>query len=615
MLIKTREQFLHAVTILIEADVIVVDTETQKKDKDHYPDLLGISTYCKMKGRDPYEISFYFPFDHKHDPNLFRNVDNLPKEWLRELAGPLEREDVTLIFHNNKFDRRVLWKAGIHPKGIIRDTIILVHMVNENELNFALKVLGRKYIKEDAGLREKQIKKIEKALTWPRIPPDVMAIYAEEDVFLTHGLYEKFLPKIHEEELSHLLDREHRFSEVLGKLEDRGIVLITQRAKDLAWEAECQIKELLSDLGFDPGKPSQLARKLFAAEPEGLGLLPGLLTKRKLSPPITLSNGRSLSWIPVMDEAALSRFHHPIIEKVLQFRDRVKANSMWFQGYLDLMWSDGRIHPSYKQHGTVTTRLSCTKPNVQQIPKVDPIKREQVRSVLGTTPGFQLWGFDYSQIEFRLGACYAGGEIAEAYRQGIDFHTLTAQKLGIPRDREGGKINGKDTNFMALYGGGDKKFAEVLGLKLEHRDKIEIPEHKPYWCVNECCQARVVRRSWWAEYPDLQRVRWEVQRLAEKRGWIRYWNGRKRHFLYPSEAHKAFNSLLQGGAAQIVEETMIKIDDTYPDLRMIAQVHDEIWFELPEDEAEEWVKKIRVIMEWPSEKFPVPFDVDSKRIR
>lgn len=563
---------------------IALDTETDGIHKNKWSSLVGIATYCKVPNEDMF-ISFYFPFYHEHDPTLFGNATNLSEAHLAKLGATLESKDRKYIFHNAKYDIEVLYRAGIDlENNYFRDTMIIAHMVNENEISRALKRLGDKYIEKSSSEKQKQIKELVKHVGgWNKVPPEAMALYAEKDVELTYKLHDFFYPQLIEQEMDHLWQTEMVFNNCLRHIERNGILIKPEVAKQYVYESKARLTELQQELGFDPMKPDLLANKLYGEKPEGLGLQPVGYGKRKTK---AFPKG-----IPVMHEAALSSVNLPVTQTVLEYRGLVKALGTYYQGFLDRVHADSRLHPTFRQDGTVTTRLSCADPNMQQIPrqKGDALNRK-VKEIFDAPPGYELWEFDYSQLEFRLAACYANSEaIIDAYRQGADFHQLTAEKLGIPRDPPG--ANAKAFNFGTLYGAGPKKLAEMLG----------IPE----------AEAFALYQDYWAQYPELRDVISEAERAAESRGWVRLWTGRRRHFQWKSEYHKAFNSIIQGGAAEIVKRTMIDIY-TLSDYKVVCQVHDALWFELPSEGIEEAKKEIIDVMEWPRDEFAISFPVDSK---
>ena len=592
MLIQTDAQMEAAFTVLVDAPQIVVDTETFYITPGVATRQLGTAIYCPIVGRDM-DVSFYFPFHHQHDPSLFGHTHNLEQKHLGMLKSALEREDVELIFHNAKFDLAVLSRDGINPTGKIWDTMLMSHMSDENEIH-KLKRLTKKLLKrEDSTDREQQVKALAKNLGngkiadgWHKIPPDAMALYAEEDVSQTYALWEYFKKDLEKQELLSLYDREEEFLYLLMEIEENGVLIDSLKAKQLVTECAQRREQIQSAIGFDPMKPSLLARKLFAPQPVGLGFLPQSFGK----PSKEFPDGR-----PVMDKHALAHFDHPDVESILEYRGLVKAESTWFQGFLDAVHPDGRVHPDFRQHGTVTTRLSCAHPNLQQLPRMEEEDAEsveikkKVKEIVSAPPGFQVWEYDYSQLEPRLATCYSQDPALIAiYRDGRDIYQEIADTISITR------YQAKQLMLAIMYGAGKAKTAEMLSVDVNTSSEIVS--------------------TFWSTYPALRDTVEAAQKAAATRGWVRLWTGRRRHFRYPSEAFKAFNSILQGGGAEIVKESGLKLKRAMPELRIISQVHDSYWFEIPEEKQEAYHLGIKEIMEWPNAEFPVPFPVEAKRI-
>lgn len=231
---------------------------------------------------------------------------------------------------------------------------------------------------------------------------------------------------------------------------------------------------------------------------------------------------------------------------------------------------------------------------MQQLPREgDPeddnlVIRERVKEILDVPNGWELWEFDYSQMEFRLSGCYSKEPgIIEAYRAGSDMHQSTADALGISR------FEAKTVNFLIIYGGGAEKLAAQLGRPVE--------------------EAREFLENFWRAYPLLEQTVRAATAAAEQRGFVTLWTGRKRHFRYPSECYKAFNSIVQGGGAEIVKQSAIELTAirSQYEFKPVAQVHDSYWFEVPKD-SPETLNAIQRAMEWPNGKFIIDFPVDRK---
>lgn len=587
MLIQTDDQFFEACMVIVDSPIITCDTETNWTSIREDQRIMGIAVLAPVG--DSYN-TYYFPFRHEHDETLFQ-VENLPLNKLDDLIDLLTKK--LTVWHNAKFDLRMLENEGIKVDHLhFYDTMLLSWMENEEKYSHGLfelgKLVGSKKLGKELDNIAKHLGSGSKEVGWQKVPPDVMGKYAEQDVILTWELFKLFWPRIQEQGLDELYGREVKISHLLRRIEDRGVLIDLPLAKQYAAEAQSRQEELLQLLGFDPGKPSQLAHRLYALpEHGGLGFRPLGFSSRK---------SKEFKYLPIMDDDVLSRLNHEVVDQVREFRQLVKAKSTWYDGWVNHTDRYGRLHPNFKQHGTKTTRLSCENPNLQQVPR-----QGKVKSLLRAPVGYELWEFDYSQVEFRLGSVYAECEsILGAYREGFDVHSMTAKNIGayekFPDDPDTARYVGKQTNFLTIYGGG----AGVLQKQLWRDAKLDVPE-------KEC---KKMLEQFHTAYPEFRDITYRCQSAVEQTGYVKYWNGRRRHFSNSYDYHKAFNSLIQGGAAQIMLESMLELDAA--GFKIVAQVHDSVWIELPVGSIEESSEKIKEIMSWPTESFDCPFPVDGK---
>ena len=596
MIIQTREEFEEALENMRNMSLIALDTETNIAPRwERY--LVGFSYYGMDNDGN---IKFgYFPFRHQHNETLFVDAGhNLPWEWFAEFAEVITDHTAakTFIFHNAKFDIPVFVNEGVDFKGIMYwDTMLMSHMVDENVFNHGLKPLSVSIWGSEANSEAEFIKKLMKNLNnkWECCPPVVMAQYCNKDAKLTYDLYHYYFPEMKEQELVPLWDNALLFNKALTATEEVGIKIKPQVALGLHIAATKELGQIISDLGYDPAKPSQLAHRLYAPETEGgLGFRPHSFSKRK--------SKEFPQGLPIMDELALSRLGGEEVEKVLHFRSLQKADSTWYGGFLEKMSPDHRLHTEYKQHGTVTGRLSSSNPNLQQLPR--DTEKTHVKEILSATEGYELWEFDYSQIELRLGTLYAEDQrMLNLYLAGDDVHKSTAEMVGAYDNpglsKDQARYVGKTVNFLIIYGCGD----QVLRITLWKDGRLDVPLGTCETFIDNFHKAS----------PGFRDVANRATSAAQHNGFVKLWTGRRRHFKFPSEAHKAFNSIIQGGAAEIVKQSFI--DLWRHGYRIVGQVHDSVWIELPIDQVESQVPKIQSIMsDWVSEKFDLPFPTDAK---
>jgi DNA polymerase-1 len=247
-------------------------------------------------------------------------------------------------------------------------------------------------------------------------------------------------------------------------------------------------------------------------------------------------------------------------------------------------------------HGTVTGRLSCSEPNLQQVPKeTDKAWNGKVKECFIAREGYTLLNADFSQLELRLGTAYAQEPtLKTVFEEGRDIFTEMAAELGWERHVT------KTFVYSVQYGAGVKRIMSAFGVTKQ--------------------EAQRMLRRYRSTYPAFQGLADRCTATAEARGSIKLWSGRYRHFKYPSEAYKAMNSVIQGGAADIVERVMVRCyreldEPSNGDCMMLLQVHDSITFEVKTELVSEYLPRIKAIMEDVSgsvghNEFDVKFAVD-----
>ena len=531
---------------------ISIDTETNITNRYHERYCMGISVCADGE-------TFYIPLAHdsfmeKVNPNV-----PVPVDLLEDLVVPV-------VFHNAKFDLHVLYNAGITIPDDLNfyDTMLMCHLINEEEFDFSLQSMVRNYLGES---KEKALARVMmKEMKWEDTPAFAMARYAEQDALITYELFLTLRPLFEEFE-QYWSERDRPFLRVLWDMERKGILVNLEETHRLKSECENRLVKIQMDLGFNPNKKKELHGKLFDPPPMGYGLKPKTFTKKTSQPQV--------------NTAFLESTNHPVCGLLLEHSEVKKQLTSYYNSYINLCEGYGRLHASYKQHGTVTGRLSCADPNMQQIPRESPIKK-----LFRPEPGFQLWEIDYKNIEMRLAAVYSKeSSLLETFRVEGDVHQLTADLLGISRQ------HAKTVNFLIIYGGGARALSSQIHLSEAECKKI----------LNRFREA----------YPALFSTMNRCTASAEANdGVVKLWSGRKRHFRSQWDYHKAFNSIIQGGAFEIVKTSMLLLQKEGFDMR--NQVHDSVWLmvknKLEVERAEQ------VMTEWTTKGFGLTFSVDSKQL-
>lgn len=377
----TYDKFDKALEYLKDTELCAVDTETYWIDQYHLRKIIGVSVYFQTNG-DKF-FGFYFPFRHG-------SVGGLPVENL-SITDELPRLTETLntipkhIYHNAKFDRSRFALEGLELTSSFYCTMLMSHMWDENGSHKLEDLAERFGIDPEANARQKELHKLRHKIGWHRIPLDKMGEYAVGDTRNTYRLFPRLQAFLEKQELWNLWPDMEEYSDVMMQMELRGIGINPDLAYELSKSALERMSAIKDELRFDPGKPLELATRLFTE----LGL--PILAVGK--PSKQFPKGR-----PTMDEDAITELgkrclDDPTVQLVLEYRGLQKARSTWYDGWLELMDSKYRLHPSFNIIGTVSTRRSSSDPNVQQIPR--DIDSCPVKKLLTPTEGYELWEFDY----------------------------------------------------------------------------------------------------------------------------------------------------------------------------------------------------------------------------
>lgn len=547
--------------------MISVDTETNYTDRAWERYCLGISLTTDVN-------SYYIPVAHKTGWLGTPSNIEIPTDLFDGITVPI-------IAHNMKFDYQVLRKLGINlPTRNLQDTMVMSHFICEwnkgKNQGHSLEIVAPKYLGKQS---QKEVAKA-KALkpVWEITPPYLMAQYAEQDARLLPELYTKLLSIMEPDWIRQWEEVDREFMLLLADMETLGLPIDRELAEKYQEQCVNRMWDIRQELGFDPAKPSQLHPKLFCDPPFGLGLKCSQLTP----------TGK-----PKVDLPWLQSVGHPMTALVYEYRKTQKQVSSYFSPYLTLTTrEDARLHCDFRQYGTQTGRMSCADPNLQQIPRQE-YEGSSVKKVFNPEEGMQLWEIDFRTLEYRMMAVYSKEpKLLEIFRNEGDFHQMVADDVGVSRDTAKHKIN-----YSIAYGAGATRIAQGI-MDWEQRDMT--------WS-----QAKDIVTKVKNTYPLLFRKMNEAQEYAEQAMEIRMWFGRKRHFQWPGECHKAFNAIIQGGSFEIVKRSMLLLRAA--GFTMSNQVHDSVWLNVL---SEADVIEAQKIMEgWTEEFFGLKFSTDRKRLK
>ena len=294
----------------------------------------------------------------------------------------------------------------------------------------------------------------------------------------------------------------------------------------------------------------------------------------------------------MLDE--LAELGHVLPQKILEWRQVTKLKSTYtdaLPGYINP--TTKRVHTNYALAATPTGRLSSSEPNLQNIP-VRTEEGRKIRRAFVAAPGHKLASADYSQIELRLLAEIGNVELLrKAFRDGLDIHAMTASEMfGVPVKGMPGEIRrrAKAINFGIIYGISAFGLANQLGIERE--------------------EAGAYIKKYFERFPGIRDYMEETKAFAKQHGYVTTLFGRKCH--YPEIKHSnasirafneraAINARLQGSAADIIRRAMVRMDAALAkkklNAQMLLQVHDELVFEVPEDEVDKTLPVVKAVME------------------
>lgn len=551
-----------------------LDCETNGED---IRDGRGYTTGIAIAFKDGDTIrSHYFPFRHTMGGNL-------PREVLIDIQAALNAAP-SVVFHNAKFDLVALKTIGLNYSGKFHDTMLMCHLINENRpFQKSLEACAAHYL--GPGNHKAMTPELQKFIDnfgWANVPVELMWPYATMDTELTLRLAAKIWPLFVEEGLEAYWEHKQKLLRVLVEMEGRGVRIDPELCRDMIVQGEHRMGEIKAALGgYSPTSPKDLQVLLL----EKLGL-PVVKRSEKTGKP-------SFDKYAMEEyEQILSRTGSETAQLILEYRGWQKSVSSNYRAYLELVSPDGRLRPNYKMHGTKTGRLSCEKPNLQQIPRSsDKPWNGRMKKAFVAAEGYSLWEADYSQLELRLSAAYAGEEsLIRVFQEGRDIFTEMAATLGMDRN------DTKTFVYSTQYGAGIRRIKNVFG----------VTEGR----------AKEIRQNYFNAYPKVKRLSDRAQAKALSHGKVQLWTKRFRHFMNPEkESHKALNSVIQGGGADIVEHTMVRLFEeidqpSVGECRMLLQVHDSVVFEIKNGREDYYLPKIKAVMEDVRPDFGVPFAVD-----
>ncbi|MEJ2623967.1 MAG: DNA polymerase I [Pseudolabrys sp.] len=588
-----------------DAGVVAVDTETTSLDAMQ-AGLCGVSLAVA-----PNEAC-YIPLGHKEGgsdgggdlfaPEAKLCADQIPEEQALDALKPLlEDRGVLKIAQNMKYDWLVFAQRGIEVAPY-DDTMLISYVLDAGKGGHGMDALSEKWLghepihfKDVAGSGKSQI-------SFDLVPIGKASEYAAEDADVTLRLWYALKGRLPAEQVTTVYETlERAMPTVLARMERRGIPIDRQVLSRLSGEfaqEQARLADEITEIAgepINPGSPKQIGDILFGK----FGLPGGTKTK----------TGQWSTGARALEDLAEQ---HELPRKILDWRGVSKLRSTYTEALPNFVNPvTHRVHTSYSLAATTTGRLASSEPNLQNI----PIRTEdgrKIRKAFIAAPGTKLMSADYSQIELRLLAEIADiATLKKAFQDGIDIHAMTASEMfGVPvKDMPPEtRRRAKAINFGIIYGISAFGLANQLG--------IERSEAGDYI------------KKYFERFPGIRDYMDQTKEDCRRDGYVTTIFGRKCHYpdiknsnpsIRAFNERAAINARLQGTAADIIRRAMIRIE---PELekaklsaQMLLQVHDELIFEVPEDEVEKTLPVVARVMEKapePAVMLNVPLQVEAR---
>ncbi len=561
-LIETEKDSILLAKNLSKSKAIAVDTETN---------FLGAIT-SRMLGMS---------ISEKQGEAYY--ITAKASEPLRKI---LENPEIKKYGHNIKYDIEVLRRAGFNIKGVTFDTKVAAYLLNPTGRSNSLDGLAFMELKHEMvpiesiiGPRGKKQGSLEDASL------ERVADYAAEDADYTFRLVQKLESELVEENLDELFNKiEMPLISVLVHMEESGVKINPKILSEMSKKVGKDISRLeknifkFSGMEFNVNSPLQLKEVLFGK----LGISTHGIGKTKTG--FSTAAGQ----LEKLENA------HPVVPLIMEHRELSKLKNTYLDSLPKLINKEtNRVHANFNQTVTSTGRLSSSDPNLQNIPVRTELGKE-IRKAFVPEKGNVLISADYSQIELRVAADLSGDKkLIEIFNKGKDIHLSTAAFVhGIPESEVTPEIRrtAKEVNFGVLYGMGSRGLAQRTGMSTERAKSFIERYFDTFSGVREYIEKGIED--------------------ARKKGYVKTKFGRKLSLpditsgmpqIRAAAERLATNMPIQGTAADIIKIAMVEIykdlEKVSPKAKMIMQVHDELVFEVPEKDAQNFTAFIKEKME------------------
>ena len=572
-----------------EKGIVAVDTETDSLNP-HEANLVGISL-CYLEG-----YACYIPLKHETEKVLEKKI------VLEKLKKILEDKSIKKVGQNIKFDYIIFLrnKIKVNP---IEDTMLMSYALDAGKHRHNMDDLSEIHLshktisfKEVAGTGKNQI-------SFDKVPIKLATEYAAEDADVTLRLYNLFKERLDKEKLLKIYEIfEKPLVNILSQMEIEGVKINSNFLNDLSKKFNIKIKKLEKEIfkeskkEFNIGSPKQLGEILY--------------NELKIAALKKTKKGGFATSASVLEDLAFKG--HKLPKLVLDWRQLTKLKNTYTDTLPEhINNKTNRVHTSFLLAATSTGRLASSEPNLQNI----PIKTEdgkEIRKAFIAEKNSSLISADYNQIEMRILADIADvKELKKAFKNNEDIHSLTAsQVFNIPLNKIDNEMRrkAKAINFGIIYGISQYGLAKQISVSNQ--------------------EANDFLKSYFKKFSEIKDYMNTTINFCRKSGYVNNIFGRrcyvtgindKNYNVRNFQERAAINAPIQGSAADIMRLAMIKVEKALNDKsnykgKMLLQIHDELIFEVPNDEIEKTINVIKKSMLDVSDsdhhKFSVPLTVD-----